>query len=180
MTKILRLLLVLLVLLAGFFIYFRFYYTKSFSPHEKVSSEKFGITVEYCRPSKKNRLIFGYEKEKALVPFDRWWRTGANEATLISFENDMLVGNQIIKAGNYSLFTIPSKEQWTFIINSEVGQWGLSYDPNNDVLKTTAKSQKKVDNTEMFTISLKDNDNGTDLQLEWDNTYVILPLKKIN
>ncbi|MBP6386348.1 MAG: DUF2911 domain-containing protein [Pseudarcicella sp.] len=178
MTKLLRLMLILLAILASSFVFFRFYYTKTFSPHAKVTSEKMGVSIEYCRPSKKNRLIFGKESEKALVPFDKWWRTGANEATLINFDSDVIFGDKIIKAGNYSLFTIPSKDEWTFIINNEIGQWGLSYDPKKDIIKTKVKSLRKTDTTEMFTISLNDNETNTELLLEWDNTYVVLPIKK--
>ena len=80
------------------------------------------IKVLYGRPQKKGRRIFGN-----LVPYDKVWRTGANEATEITFFQDVKLGNQEIKAGTYTLFTIPGKDTWTIIINSDTDIWGSYY-----------------------------------------------------
>ena len=99
--KILRILLVILAVSASAFVFVRFYYTKPFSPSASEKFEKNGlvVTVDYCQPSKKDRLIFGEEKDKALVPFGKWWRTGANEATVIKFSKDVTIAGKPLKSG---------------------------------------------------------------------------------
>src|SRR5688572_31274397 len=77
------------------------------------------IKVTYSQPLKRGREIFG-----KVVPFDQVWRTGANEATEITTTKNIQINGTLLKAGTYSLFTIPQKEKWTIIINSELGLWG--------------------------------------------------------
>lgn len=177
--KILRVILVLLAVMACGFVFVRFYYTKSFSPSATADFEKnaLSITVDYCKPSKKGRLIFGEEKDKALIPFGKWWRTGANEATIIKFSQPVTIGGKPLKAGTYSLFTIPQKNDWTLIINQEVGQWGLSYNEQKDVLRVAVSSFQTSDSAEQFTISFAEQTQGADMILHWDNTKVIVPIQ---
>ena len=177
--KILRILLVFLALLAGVFVFIRFYYTKPFSPSATEKFEKNGltVTVDYCQPSKKDRLIFGEEKDKALVPFGKWWRTGANEATVIKFSKDVTLAGKPLKAGTYTLFTIPEKDNWTIIINGEVGQWGLAYDEKKNVLTVPVPTMQADSSAEQFKISFEDKSNGGDMILQWDTTQVVVPIK---
>src|SRR5215212_1499697 len=92
------------------------------------------ITLTYSRPGVKGRTIWG-----GLVPYDQVWRTGANEATTISFSDDVTINGQKLAKGTYSLHTIPSAGDWTFIFNSVAEQWGsYSYDPAKDVLRVKA------------------------------------------
>lgn len=176
--KTLRFVFIALALLASAFIYFRFYYTKSFSPSSTASFSKNGldISVDYCQPSKKGRLIFGTEQQKALVPYGKWWRTGANEATVIKFNKNVIVGDKTLEAGTYTLFTIPTATDWTIIINSEVGQWGLSYNPAKDVLKTQVPSFPKNDVQEMFLIDFTERPDGANMVMHWDTTEVVIPI----
>jgi hypothetical protein len=96
------------------------------------------ITVTYSRPGVKGRTIVG-----DLVPYDKVWRTGANEATTISFSDDVTINGQALKKGMYSLHTIPGRDQWTIIFNSVADQWGsYSYDATKDALRVTAKPSK--------------------------------------
>src|SRR4029077_5149846 len=91
------------------------------SPAASVS-QVFGLTkvnIEYHSPGVKGRTIWGN-----LVPYDSVWRTGANEATTIDFSTNVIIGGTKVKAGKYALFTIPGKDTWTIIINSEADQWG--------------------------------------------------------
>ena len=77
------------------------------------------VKITYNRPHKKGREIFGAD----LVPYGKVWRTGANEATEITVTKDVKLGGHKIKAGTYSIFTIPQKDKWTIIINKALGQW---------------------------------------------------------
>jgi hypothetical protein len=177
--KILRILLVILAVLASVFVFIRFYYTKSFSPSASEKFEKNGlvVTVDYCQPSKKDRLIFGEEKDKALVPYGKWWRTGANEATVIKFSKNVIIAGKPLKAGTYSLFTIPEKDNWTIIINEEVGQWGLSYDEKKNVLTVPVPSSQTDSSAEQFKITFVEQADGANMVLNWDTTQVIVPIK---
>jgi hypothetical protein len=95
------------------------------------------ITIKYSRPGVKNRTVWG-----ELVPYDKVWRTGANEATTISFSDDVTVEGQKLAKGTYSLHTIPGKDQWTVIFNSVADQWGsYSYDAAKDVVRVNVKPQ---------------------------------------
>lgn len=95
------------------------------------------ITIKYSRPGVKGRAIWG-----ALVPYDKVWRTGANEATTIAFSDDVTVEGQKLAKGTYSLHTIPGKDQWTVIFNSVADQWGsYSYDAAKDVLRVNVKPE---------------------------------------
>ncbi len=180
MIKLLRIVMILLALLAVSFVGMRFY-TKSFSPSATATFEQgdFSVVVEYCQPSKKGRLIFGPQNSKALIPYGKWWRTGANEATIITFAKDVLLAGRPLKAGTYTLFTIPEEKDWTIIINKEVGQWGLSYDANKDVLRVPAPSIIKNEVVEQFVIDFREQKSGAEMLLRWDNREVIVPMRAL-
>ncbi len=89
------------------------------------------IVVEWSAPSVRHRQLLG-----RLIPSERIWRTGANEATVIHFDDDVIIGRDSLAAGSYALFTIGGEEEWTFIFNSESQQWGaFSHDPEHDALR---------------------------------------------
>src|SRR5690349_20026562 len=95
------------------------------------------ITIKYSRPGVKGRTIWG-----DLVPYDKVWRTGANEATTISFSDDVKIEGQKLPKGTYSLHTIPGADQWTINFNGVADQWGsYSYDQAKDVLRVNVKPQ---------------------------------------
>jgi len=95
------------------------------------------ITITYSRPGVKGRQIWG-----GLVPYDKVWRTGANEATTIAFSDDVTINGQALPKGTYSLHTIPGKDEWTIVFNNTANQWGsFSYDPAKDALRVKAKPQ---------------------------------------
>jgi len=139
----------------------------------KASAEGKNVKVTYGQPSKRGRVIFG-----ELVPYSEVWRTGANEATEITFSKNAVIGGKEIKAGTYSLFTIPQKDKWTIILNPELKQWGAyGYDKikDRDVLKTDVPV-KKVPAQEKLVYSFKDTSDGTTLTIAWDETAVSLPI----
>ncbi|MDQ6800191.1 MAG: DUF2911 domain-containing protein [Acidobacteriota bacterium] len=95
------------------------------------------ITITYSRPGVKGRQIWG-----ALVPYDKVWRSGANEATTIAFSDDVTINGQPLPKGTYSLHTIPGKDEWTIVFNNTANQWGsFNYDPAKDALRVKAKPQ---------------------------------------
>ncbi|MFC2123877.1 DUF2911 domain-containing protein [Bacteroidota bacterium] len=130
------------------------------------------IKVTYCRPHKKGREIFG-----GLEQFGKVWRTGANEATEITFTKGIKFGGKALAAGTYSLFTIPNEKSWIVILNSELGQWGAyNYDESKDVLRVETSVGKTDTSYEPFTIEFKQNDQGADLVMMWDMTMIRIPI----
>lgn len=98
------------------------------------------ITINYSSPAVKGRKIWG-----ELVRYNKVWRAGANEATLITFDKDVQLEGKVLHAGTYSLYAIPGETEWIIIINSVIGQWGINNDgtttedPSKDVLRVTVK-----------------------------------------
>jgi hypothetical protein len=130
------------------------------------------VTVGYSRPSVRDREIFG-----DLVPYDAVWRTGANEATTITFSDDVTVEGQPLSAGTYGLFTIPGEDEWTVIFNEMSEQWGAGdYDAARDALRVMVEADE-VDDTEMMTFSFEEVGEamGT-LVLRWDETAIALTI----
>ena len=134
--------------------------------------QRVGITdiqIEYSRPSMKDRVIFG-----GLVPFDKVWRTGANSATKISFSTAVKLNGSAVPAGEYALFSIPGKTEWTVILNKATGDWGsYAYDPKNDVARVKATPIAYPVAIESFTIGLADlRQQSATLYLLWEKTRV--------
>jgi hypothetical protein len=137
----------------------------------RVTAEGKNVKIAYGQPSKKGRVIFG-----ELVPFGKVWRLGANEATEITFVKDGSFGGKPVKAGTYTLFTIPEATSWTFILNSELKQWGAyEYDKikAKNVLEVKATATKIAAPVEKLTITLP----ADKLVVEWDQTQVEVPVK---
>ena len=127
------------------------------------------ISIEYSRPSLKGRVIFG-----DLVPYNKVWRTGANRITKISFDQDLRLNGQSIKAGSYGWYTFPGKNFWIIALNSDDKQWGAyAYDPAKDVLRLTVKPEKLAQKVEHLTIEFDHfTPTATDVVLRWENTAV--------
>ena len=105
------------------------------------------VTLEYGRPNVRKRKIWG-----GLVPNGKVWRTGANEATTISFSADVTIEGKKLAAGTYGLFTIPGEGQWVFIFNKTAEQWGaFNYDAGQDALRVSvgAKKAEHVESMEL-------------------------------
>src|SRR5947209_3196317 len=126
------------------------------------------ITIKYSRPGVKGRQIWGQ-----LVPYDQVWRTGANEATTISFSDDVTINGQKLAKGTYALFTIPHKDQWDVVFNSQAEQWGaFTHDKSKDVLTVTAKPEKAEFREWMeFEIPEMTTDTAK-IALRWENIAV--------
>ncbi len=130
------------------------------------------IKIIYSRPAKNGREIFG-----TLEQYGKVWRTGANEATEITFRKDAKVAGKSIKAGTYVLHTIPNEKEWTIIFNSVLDVWGAySYDQTKDVLRVNVPSATSDKSIENFSMNFKPADKGTILVLGWDKTRVSIPI----
>ena len=143
------------------------------SPHETVNTNIDGaaITVVYGRPFTKDpksgetRKIWG-----GLVPFGKVWRTGADEATLLTTDKALEIGGTTIPAGTYSLFTLPEENGAKLIINKQTGQWGTRYDEKQDLARVDLKKNTLSPPAEQFTIAVEKNDGGGgELKLMWEN-----------
>ena len=131
------------------------------------------MRIIYSRPKKDGRKIFG-----ELVPYGKVWRTGANEATEITFYNDVDFGGKKVKAGTYSLFTIPNQNEWTVMLNSELNQWGAyRYDESKDVARITVKPKSTAATVETFSITTENDGENYNLMLGWDDTYIEIPVQ---
>ncbi len=130
------------------------------------------VKVIYSRPQKDTDKVFGQQ-----IPFDKIWRTGANEATEVKFYSNVKFGDKIIKAGTYILHTIPGEKEWTIILNSNVDTWGSTfYDESKDIARIKVPI-KKAEELDIFSIAFKQNFNNTFMVLAWDTTRVNIPLK---
>jgi hypothetical protein len=180
MQKIFRIVAVLIVILvAGFFGMRK--YTKSFSPEDVATyhSQALNITVKYSQPSKKGRHLFGREADNALIPYGKVWRTGANEATVIEFKEDVNFAGKEVKAGAYSLWTIPGQATWKIILNAETGQWGTDYNDGKDLLKQPVPLRVSPKVRELFKIYFEEKSGGVNMILSWDQIEAIVPISKL-
>ncbi|MFN0111909.1 MAG: DUF2911 domain-containing protein [Blastocatellia bacterium] len=142
------------------------------SPHETIEATIGGkkVTITYGRPSLKGRKAVG----DALVPYGKVWRTGADEATILTTEADLMIGSLAVPKGSYSLFTLPTETGWKLIVNKTDKQWGaFSYKEADDLGRTDMKVGKTAAAVEQFTISL----TGGVLKLEWENTSASVDVK---
>jgi hypothetical protein len=132
------------------------------------------LKVTYGQPSKNGREIFG-----ALVPYNKIWRTGANEATEFTTTKDIKFDKKTLKAGTYTLFSIPDEKKWTVIFNSTVGQWGAyKYEESKatNVLQVEVPVEIGEDEYEGFTIQFEQSKKGADMVLLWDKTRIAVPI----
>jgi hypothetical protein len=142
------------------------YFPDNFA-HDRADGDEAVVRVTYSRPYKKDRVVFG-----GIVPFDKVWRAGANEAPEIKVYKDIIIRGKTLKAGSYALFTIPGKDSWTVIFSSDLDRWGAySYNEAHDVLHVTASVKSADAEIEQFSIQFSDGGEGKGtMQFAWDTT----------
>lgn len=124
------------------------------------------VKTAYSSPRMKSRKIFG-----DLVPFGEVWRTGANEATTFVTSADVTVGGKAVPAGSYTIFTVPTADKWTLIVNKKTGEWGIPYKYESDELaRVDMKVSKLSSPMENFTISYDKSGSGCTLSVAWETT----------
>jgi len=131
------------------------------------------FTVTYCRPGVKGRKIWG-----GLVPYDTKWRLGANEATSFVSTGDATVGGHDLPAGEYSIYTIPTEKEWTFVVTTEKGFWNtITFAPDKEVARFTATPSAAPDE-EWMRFSFENlSVNGADLVLRWEKLRIAIPIE---
>ncbi|MBL0127725.1 MAG: DUF2911 domain-containing protein [Flavobacteriales bacterium] len=156
--------------------------TKKASPEETVAfyvggPEGVQVEVDYSRPYKKGRVIFG-----GLVPFGKVWRTGANEATTFSVNKDITFGGVPVKAGKYTLWTLPGEDAWAVYLNGRMYSWGVDMDgvaqrdPEADIAAVKIPVDTLAEEVEQFRIAVDTDKDPVELTLIWDRTKVAIPI----
>jgi hypothetical protein len=170
---------VVVVLLLAAFLYLN-NRNRTLSPpgSETLTSGGLTASVTYSRPSVRGRLIFGPEEQKALQPYGKYWRLGANESTELTVNRDVLFNDTPLKAGTYRLYAIPGADSFEIIVNTELGEWGaFEPDTSKDILRTKVNTEKTSSPVEQYTISLAPDGDGINMIFEWSDTRFVVPLK---
>lgn len=168
---------VIVLLLAGLF--YLNHRNRTLSPPGSVTltSDDLTVSITYSRPSVRGRLIFGTEEQKALQPYGKYWRLGANEATEVTFSRDVLFNGTLVKGGSYRMYAVPGAENFEIALNSKLGKWGaMEPDYSLDVLHTKTPVEKLTTPVEQYTISLAPATKGIDIIFEWSDTRFVVPL----
>ena len=142
------------------------------SPRDTVSATlgRATLIVDYSRPRKRGREIFGH-----LVPWNKVWRTGANAATQLVTDAAIVADGWTIPAGRYTLWSIPAVSAATLIVSRQTGQWGTHYDPAQDLARLELSREPVAEPVEQFTIAIEPTPAGGLLRLSWDTTAYVLP-----
>lgn len=150
------------------------------SPNKATSFSDNGLDlkVTYSQPYKKGRLIFGEEKDKALQPYGKYWRLGANAATEITFSKDVNFAGKPVKAGSYRMYAVPGLTSFQVSLNSELGVFLAAGEPDykKDVLKVDVPVTIAPTETEQFTINFGSDSTGVKMDFVWDKTLVSIPI----
>lgn len=162
------------VLLFSLYVVYTMATTRKHSP-AAVASLKSGdteISINYCRPFKKGRKIFG-----GLVPYQTYWRTGANDPSIIEFTDEVEFGGEKVAAGRYRIYTIPGEDEWKVVLNTELEEWGYwEPDYSLDVAAAVVPVSSTSEVQEQFLMELTENEGGALIAMSWDQTKVEIPI----
>jgi Protein of unknown function (DUF2911) len=141
------------------------------SPRDTVRATVGGaqVLVDYGRPSMRGRVVFG-----GIVPWDVVWRTGANEATQLITDKDLVIGGTRVPAGTYSLFTLPSPRGWQLIVNKQHGQWGTDYDSTQDLARIPMRVLEQIVPYERLTIRILGDTPRQTIAIQWERTAALV------
>lgn len=160
------------------FVVYQFLVPKSPKDVVTFNGKGIDITVEYSKPYKKGRLIFGEAKDKALLPYGQYWRLGANASTDITFSSDVLFAGKPVQAGTYRMYAVPGPNTFQISLNSEAGVSAAHNEP--DYTKDVAKADIPVESgedTEQLTISFSAAATRINMDIEWDKTRLRVPIE---
>lgn len=129
------------------------------------------LLVDYGRPSRRGREIFG-----SLVPFNQVWRTGANAATTFVVDAPVQIAGQPLAAGTYTLYSLPSRNGWTLIVNGQTGQWGTEYTGVRDVMRVPM-SVARIEPVDTFTITVEGGADEGSVVFAWDTLQGTVPIR---
>ncbi len=169
--------LAIIILIISYGIYGTF--INPISPRDTVKYEKDGLTliVDYSRPYKKERLIFGPKEDDALVPYGIYWRLGANYSTTFETNKAINFAGLPLPAGKYKLYAVPNSDHWVVSLNSEHDTFGFS-EPNyeKDIISVNIATAKLMNPIEQFTIDFVGGIHALSLRFRWDTTAVSIPI----
>jgi Protein of unknown function (DUF2911) len=137
---------------------------------KKISTPPLARVI-YSRPHLQGRHIF-----HEVLKYEEPWRLGANEATELNLYTDVIIQDKKIKAGRYIIYSIPHKDEWTIVFNSNIDSWGLQQDASKDIAKFTVPVLQTNNSLEFFTIVFEKKDTLVELIMAWDNVEVRLPI----
>ena len=126
------------------------------------------VSIKYNSPFVKGRKIFG-----GILPYGQVWRAGANAATSLHTDSDLMIGTLSVPKGDYTLYVIPTEKEWTLIVNKQTGQWGTEYSESNDLGRTKMMIKASPALVESFKIELTESA----LTMQWENTIATVKLK---
>ncbi len=178
-----RLLIILAFVAVGLLCYSAFVeniFSPRLSPKDsaKIELNDLNLKVEYNRPSRRERKIFG-----ALVPFNKVWRTGANEATTFQTNMDLRINGMRLAKGKYTVWTVPMENNWKIMFNTRQYEWGVNekmepmWDPNYDAIELEAAVKKLDETVEKFTIAFDNTTGKLKLTFAWDTTLIEIPIE---
>ena len=168
----------LLIVLVGFVLYGVLIASKKSPKDAATFSDKgLDIKVDYSRPFKRGRVIFGEEKDKVLLPYGVYWRLGANAATEITFSKNVNFAGKAVNAGSYRMYAVPGADSFEISLNSELGVSSAHNEPDysKDVVKVTIPVEPAPE-TEQLTISFNSGSTGISMDIAWDKTKVSVPI----
>jgi len=169
-----------LILLFVLYVVYTLFIATPVSPPDLVeySNQGLEITIDYSRPYKKGRVIFGTEADSALQPYGQYWRLGANAATEITVNRDVLFGGQPLKAGNYRMYAVPGAGSFKITLNSETGVFLAFSEPDHerDIISFDAPVTRQSQITEQFTIIIVDEGSGARIDFVWDDVLFSVPV----
>ncbi|HEX8451169.1 MAG TPA: DUF2911 domain-containing protein [Longimicrobium sp.] len=145
------------------------------SPRDSVRATIGGanIVIDYGRPLKRGRRVLG-----EVVPLDQVWRTGANAATGLRTDRDLVIGGTRVPAGSYTLFSLPSRDGWKLIVSRQTGQWGTEYHPEQDLARIDLQRRAATPAVEQFTIRIDPSGAGAGtLRMLWDDFELAAPIE---
>ena len=129
------------------------------------------VSIKYSAPSMKGRKIFG-----GLVPYGQVWRAGANSATALHTEADLMIGNLSVPKGDYTIYVWPTADAWQLVINKQTGQWGTEYSEGQDLGRVKMTLSKAPAPVEVYKMTLSGSGKKGKLMLEWEETVGTVPV----
>jgi hypothetical protein len=152
---------------------------RSLSPadHIEVNANGVEASIDYCRPSVRDRVVFGTEADGALQPYGIYWRFGANESTEITFLAPVLFAGELVEAGTYKIYAIPNKESFEIVLSTQLGTWGYSEpDYSLDLLRTKIPVTYSGETTEQHTLAFEESTEGVNLICMFELIRLEIPI----
>jgi hypothetical protein len=182
LKKVSIILLVLILIISALLAYLN-YRNRTLSPpaEQRITTESgLQVRIDYSRPSVRGRLIFGDETAEPLQPYGKYWRLGANEATIIEFSKPVRIGGTAIAAGTYGLYAFPGANYFEIGVNQEWDRWGFSEpDYSKDLVRLKVPTEPIARSVEQLTIRLGETNAGIQIICEWDTIRFVIPVEEM-